>query len=50
MMTGTKIATAMIHALDLEPLVGGGSFVDRFSSPGRKRTQENGGGHSVRRQ
>ena len=36
MMTGTKIATAMIHALDLGPLVGKGSFVDRFSNPERE--------------
>ena len=36
MMTGTEIATAMIHALDLGPLVGEGSFVDRFSNPERE--------------
>lgn len=34
-MTGTKIATAMIHALDLGPLVGEGSLVGRFSNPKR---------------
>lgn len=36
MITGTKTASTMIHTLDLGPLVGGGSFVDRFSSPERE--------------
>ena len=36
MMTGTKIAPGVIHALDLGPLVGGGSVVGRFSNPERE--------------
>lgn len=36
MRTGTKIATGMIHALDLGPLVGEGSVVGRFFNPERE--------------